>query len=255
MVNSSKDKLCLLVRDPQKAARLFDPEIILRQFDLTQFDEKSFAGIHSLLWILPNNYAELNFNEEAWLELAKTVGIKHIVKLSVMGVPKSNLYCRHKLSEEYIENSGINFTHLRSNTFMQNFNNYELEDIRDRHELRFLSGGKNSFVDTRDIGAVAAEILLHPEHHSNAVYTLTGPEALSFSEAAMLFSEVLGKEIRYIDITNSTDPKDKFKQNHPIFPAIKKGEYALVTHEIEKILKRPALSLKQYIHDYIKYFI
>lgn len=60
----SKAKLCLLVRDLKKISGLVSDNIQVRKFDFTEFDENAFDGVKSLLWILPNNHQEMQFDEK-----------------------------------------------------------------------------------------------------------------------------------------------------------------------------------------------
>jgi uncharacterized protein YbjT (DUF2867 family) len=142
--------VCLLGRDLSKLQPYISPPHITTQhFDFTKPNIKSFNGIKVLLWTLPTNINHALPFEAAWLALAKQAEIEHIVKLSVMRTEMDDLF-HHRASEQAIENSGIAYTHLRPNTFMQNFNNYEQDLIKNKHQLRFPAGeGKTSFIDTR----------------------------------------------------------------------------------------------------------
>lgn len=75
--------------------------------------------------------------------------------------------------------------------------------------------GKASFVDTRDIAAVAAEALTSSEHEGKT-YTLTGPAALGIAEVASILSEATGREINYIDVPESAARDGCFKPDCPI---------------------------------------
>ena len=85
--------------------------------------------------------------------------------------------------------SGLAYTIVRPNSFMQNYINYFGGMIRDQQSI-FLSQGQGriSLIDVRDIAAVDAEILASPETHRQKVYDLTGPEALNNEEIARILS-------------------------------------------------------------------
>jgi uncharacterized protein YbjT (DUF2867 family) len=81
--------------------------------------------------------------------------------------------------------------------FAQNFKNYEWENITQRNIVFVPAGeGKVGFVDVEDIALVAATILTE-EGHTGKTYKLTGPEKLSYKEAADLLSEVTGRKVHY----------------------------------------------------------
>lgn len=142
---------------------------------------------------------------------AMKAGVRHIVKISHLRAdaePGVTITRLHRQVEKVIEESGIEFTFLRPNSFMQNFVDFYAPSIRSKNAL-FVPGGnaKVSFVDVRDIASVAANILIDENGngemaHMGRAYDITGPEALSYSQAAEILSKVTNKKISYV---NSTD--------------------------------------------------
>jgi uncharacterized protein YbjT (DUF2867 family) len=140
-------------------------------------------------------------------EIENAGNIKHIVKLSVMGADSepgiigSRL---HRQVEKMIENTGIPFTFLRPNFFMQNFVNFFSQTIKEQDAFYLpAEDGKVSFVDVRDIASVAVQILTKNNdgrHHGKA-YNITGPEAISYGDVARILSEQLRKKISYVNIS------------------------------------------------------
>ncbi len=90
---------------------------------------------------------------------AKKNDIKHIVKLSVLDAdaePGIMIGRMHRQEEKIIEESGIPYTFLRAGAFMQNFINFFGQTIKTQNAFYLPAGeGKVSFVDVRDIAAVA----------------------------------------------------------------------------------------------------
>ncbi len=156
-----------------------------------------------------------------------------------------------------IENSGRDYTFLRANFFMQNFEIYQTEDIRDKHQLFLPTGkGKAPFVDTHDIGKVAAEVIENPSEYSKETIYLTGPEAMDLHRAADIFSDVLGKNITFKEPDDQEYSKELEKREFSkeyidamiaVFGKIKEGQVAQTSDSIEKILGRKPTSLKSYI--------
>src|SRR5204862_2760380 len=103
----------------------------------------------------------------------------------------------HAASEQHIRESGLAFTFLRSNSFMQNFITY----FPPRGGAIYLPWGNGtaSFVDARNIASVAAEVLTS-DGHEGKIYTLTGPATLGSAEVARILSEMTGREFKYIDV-------------------------------------------------------
>ena len=110
----------------------------------------------------------------------------------------------HRQAEKKIEESGIPVTFLRTSGFIQNFVNFFGNSIKSKGAFYVPAGdGKLSFVDVRDIAAVGVKVLTDDQHdrHNGKAYPITGPEALSYGEAAEIPTREVGKKISYVDIT------------------------------------------------------
>ena len=134
------------------------------------------------------------------IEAAQSAGVRHIVKLSAAGAsPNSRTPIKrwHYETEQQIIRSGIPYTFLRPNGFMQNGLNWR-RTIREKG-LFYLPVGDAvvSQVDARDIAAVAAAVLTS-DGHEGQTYEITGPAALSYEEVARHLSSALNKEVRYV---------------------------------------------------------
>lgn len=112
----------------------------------------------------------------------------------------------HRQAEKIIEESGIPYTFLRPNGFMQNFLNYYGQSIKTQSAFYLPAGdGKLGLVDVRDIAAVAVEVSLtkgngSEQQNENKSCDITGPEALPYSQAAETLSKEIGNKISYVDI-------------------------------------------------------
>src|SRR2546422_6607199 len=177
------------VRDQAKARPRFDDDIALVPFDFE--NEGSFAGALdgvAKVFLLPpllQNQVELT---NTFVDAAKRAGVRHIVKLSAIGIDdetQPTAIKSHGANERHIRESGVAFTFLRPNSFMQNFITY----FPPRNGAIYLpwGNGKASFVDARDIAAVAAETLT-ASGHEGKTYTLTGPAALGIADVAKILS-------------------------------------------------------------------
>lgn len=164
----------------------------------------AFQGCDKLFLLGPNapNQTQLELNA---VETAKAVGVQHIVKLSVLGADGEvfALAKVHRPVERAIESSGMAWTFLRPNSFMQNVVTYMAQTIRTEAAFYSASGeGRISHVDVRDIAGVAVKALIETTHEGRA-YTLTGPEALTYDELATELSQVLGRAINHISLSPS----------------------------------------------------
>ena len=200
---------------------------------------------------------------------AKKVGIRHIVKQSIMwadsGLDVAHLRL-HRQAEKIIEESGIPFTFLRPNDFMQNFFNYYLPTIKSNNALYLPAGdAKVSFVDVRDIAATAVKTVTDDGNgrHIGKAYTITGPEALSYSRVAEILSNVTGKKISYVNVSEE-DSRVGLKAmgwddwlidtTLQLFDVYRKGYASRVSSEVEEILGRKPISFTQFAKDYAQAF-
>ena len=162
-------------------------------------------GIQKVYFATPlvPNMVELS---SSIIRAAKNAGVKHLVKLSGGGAEFEwdSLAKWHRTVEIQMEMSGIAYTFLRANAFMQNLSNFHSRAIRDHGAFYDTTGdGKSAYIDAHDISKVAYRVLTE-ERHQNRAYYLTGPEALSGAEIATILSSVTGKVIKYVDVPVET---------------------------------------------------
>ena len=204
-------------------------------------------------------------------EAKKRNDLKHIVKLSVLEAdaePGTTIGRLHRQEEKIIEESGIPYTFLRSGAFMQNFVNFFGQTIKNQNAFYLPAGdGKVSFVDVRDIAAVATEILLTKssgsQQQKNKAYDITGHDALSYSQAAEILSGGIGKKISYIDIGEEDARRGMKKMGMEdwlidaimeFYYIIRTGHASRTTNAIEQITGRKPVSFEQFVRDYASSF-
>ncbi len=198
-------------------------------------------------------------------EIENAGNIKHIVKLSVMGADSEPgiIGTRlHKQVEKMIEDTGIPFTFLRPNFFMQNFVNFFSQSIKEQGAFYLpAEDGKVSFGDVRDIAAVAVQALTknNDGRHNRKAYVITGPEAISYGDVARILSEQLRKKISYVNISEDDARKgmkdtgwDEWTINYmmELFNIIRMGYLSEVSSVTEEVTGRSAISLSQFAKDY-----
>ena len=113
-------------------------------------------------------------------EAAKAAGIGYVAKLSGLGVdsePEFALGRWHRAAERVIEAAGLDWTFLRPNAFMQNFC-ANADSVKEQGIFYSpLGPAAVSYIDARDIGEVAAEVL-STDGHAGQIYSLTGPKVI-----------------------------------------------------------------------------
>jgi uncharacterized protein YbjT (DUF2867 family) len=198
---------------------------------------------------------------------AKKNGVKYIVKLSMMGAdaePGTTIGRLHRQEEKTIEESGIAYTFLRPTSFMQNFVNIYGPTIKSKNAFYMPGGGaKVGFVDVRDIASVAARVLIEYDdsgrRHIGKAYNITGPEALSYYQAAEILSRATGKKISYIDISEADARrvmKDTGLDEWFIDVTLEQADYyrkgyaSWLSHAVESITGNKPISFAQFAKDY-----
>jgi len=162
--------------------------------------KEAFSKVDRAFLLLPLSEHMVAYGKTA-IDAAREAGLSFLVKSSELGAnsTSSKLALQAQGSvDRYLMDSGIKWSILRPNFFMQNFSGPYATGIREHNGI-FLPQGdaRISLIDVRDIAAVAAQILLAPNMHAGQSYDLTGPEALSNAEIAQHLSNVAGRQINY----------------------------------------------------------
>lgn len=252
------------VRDPGKAKKLFGPGIALTPFDFENpesFNDalKDVTNVFVLPPLMLNQVEATN----GFVDAAKNAGVQDIVKLSVIGAdaePPFTFGKWHAAEDRHIRDSGVAFTILRPNAFMQNF----IKRFAPRDGVIYLplGNGKTSFVDTRDIARVTAEVLT-TEGHKGKIYTLTGPAALGIAEVAEILSEAANREIKYVDVPEAATRDGMLQAGLPewqvdalmeLYAINKQSRWGAVTIDIEKVTGKPATTFAQFARNHADQF-
>lgn len=246
-------------KEKAEATRARGVDAVIIDYSRPATLRRGFEGCDSLFLLGPPvvNQTQLELNA---VEAAQAAGVRHIVKQSVMGAAGEaySLATVHRPVEKAIEASGLAWTFLRPNSFMQNTVTYMAETIKAEGAFYSASGqAKISHVDVRDIAAVAVEALTTPNHAGKA-YTLTGPEALSYDELAAAWSKVLGRRITHVSLSPSDlkngmlaagmpdELADRMLDLERIF---REDRASRITNDIKQVTGRDPRRLAQYLRD------
>lgn len=220
------------------------------------------------LFILTGNRPGFGETQIKIIEEAKKSGVEHIVKLSALGASprtKSGLAKEHYDIEQALEASGISFTILRPHAFMQNWLGEVAETVRKEKKIYAAIGdGSVPFIDARDIAAVAAESLLHPEKHNGNYYVLTSAKAINFYELAEALSQAIGEEVSYEALSmdemrnrmQEQGISDKMIDSYLALAAYQKagGATARTSEDVKNVLGRLPNDIVKFAEDYKENF-
>lgn len=178
-----------------------------RQADQVQIDvlqrqglEAAFQGVQRAFLMAPPGYVPQDHLLVPLIEQARAAGVQKVVLMTAMGADAADDMPLRK-AELVLERSGLAWNTVRPNWFMQNFHTFWVQGIREQGRILLPTGSaRGSFIDARDIAAVAAELLLGTQFNNQA-FDLTGDEALNHDEVAAILARETGRDIRYQPIS------------------------------------------------------
>jgi uncharacterized protein YbjT (DUF2867 family) len=255
-----------IVRNPDKASLLEEMEADVVVGDLTDrtFLSAAMAGIEKAVLIMSNVDNQLEI-EKQFVDVAVESNVQHIIYLSSLeSIPgvTNPITSIHVATEEYIRASGLDWTMIRPAFFMQTFA-ASAPRIKETGTLVLPLGDASiTATDLRDIASVIVKVLTE-SGHENKSYDLTGPELLTMTEIAARFSEVLGREYKYVDLPIETFAERlkavgfnewRVSAVSAELKTIADGSLDHTTDMVQQLLGRKPCSIDQFIKDYAELF-
>jgi uncharacterized protein YbjT (DUF2867 family) len=250
------EKVRIGARDVAAARGRF-PGAEIVSFDVAKPEtvKAAMAGVTSVFSALP--YELLPAGELVQYEAARAAGVKRFVKLSAMGA-EDNPASPHSVSTKALAESGLEWTVLRPNFFMQNYALQMAGMVQSGAIYEPAENGASSFVDTRDIADMAVAALTKPGHNGKG-YTLTGPAALTRGDVAALMTDAAGYQVQYV-ATDDAALRQAFagmgaspiliELMSALYGYVRAGWTAQVSNDIETVLGRPARTFEAFARDH-----
>src|SRR3984957_1032111 len=174
---------------------------ILADYTDKQSLRRALEGVTSV-YVVCSPIPQLVELESNMVEACKEAGVKHVVLNSAMGAGDcgKSFPSWHRKVEDKLKSTGLSFTILRPNGFLQNIVAFNAPTIRTEGAFYAAMGdAKVSYLDIADI-AVAAVKALGGGAHAGKTYELNGPEAISNQELAKRISKVAGRTVNFLDV-------------------------------------------------------
>ncbi|MEF8825844.1 MAG: SDR family oxidoreductase [Halapricum sp.] len=214
----------------------------------------AFEGVDRVLLIRPPAISRVGKSFNPAIEAAERVGVEHVVVLSVLGA-ENNPLLPHRRIEKHVLGTDLDWTFLRPSFFMQNLSQVHRTEIVEQGEIVVPAGdGTTSFVDAADIAAVAVETLTG-DGHAGQAYDVTGPEALSYHEAAATLTDVLDREVTYEEpsLVRFARHSRRLGRDWPfvivmagLYTTARLGLAGRVSDDVERLLDRPPTSFREW---------
>ena len=232
-------------------------EAVVLDFESPESLAAGFRGIDTMFLVSPGT-PDQGRHEENLIVEAKRVGVKRLVKLSgkINDHETGGFSQWNRDAEQRIKESGIPYTILRANYFMQNlFGN--AEQIKRGAFTNGPAAKRIALIDTRDIATVAVAALTD-EGHAGKTYDLNGPEQLDGHAQAASISRALGRPVKYLDVSVADFVEQLKSFGLPAWMVEAFGAAAAASDipgdqssaNVERILHRKPGTLGQFIKDY-----
>jgi uncharacterized protein YbjT (DUF2867 family) len=256
-----------MVRTPRDQAKGILPgvEIATADFDQPESVRRALEGVDRA-FLVTNSSEHVEEQQLQFVQLAHEAGVGHIVYLSQLHATKDSpvRFLRyHAVVEEAISSSGMAFTHLRPNLYMQGLLAFRASIASEGRFFAPAGEARVSIVDVRDIAAVATAALISNSHEGK-VYDVTEPEALTHTEIASQLSERLGKQITFTDIPDAAMRNALAGLGVPQWQAdglvedyahYRRGEAAAVSTAVQDVTGVPPHTLLEFARDYRPAFL
>ena len=255
-----------MVRNRERAGAIALPhvEVVEGDFDRPATLLSALAGVERA-FLLTNSSERAQAQQIAFIDAARQSGVAHIVKLSQFGAEAHSpvRFLRyHAAVEAALQASGIAYTLLRPNLFMQGLLNFR-STIATRNAFYAAAGdARVSVIDLRDIADVAVAALTEAGHEGK-LYDLTGPQALTHAEMAEGLSKALGRQVAFVDIPPEAMRDVLLGFGVPVWQAdgliedyahYRRGEASAVTSGVRDATGKAPRSFEEFARDYAATF-
>jgi len=255
-----------VTRDPRQADTQRLPHVHVVQGDFEDIDSmrRACTGVDRA-FLVTNSTARTEHQQITFTRVAQQSGVRHIVKLSQLHADThapGRFLRYHAAVEAAVQASGLTFTFLRPNLYMQGLLNFR-QTIQAQSAFFAAAGdARISAVDVRDIADVAVAALTTAQH-DNQSYALIGPETLTFAEMAHQLSQPVSRIITYVDVPPALMRAALTDLGFPAWQAdglleefamYRRGEAAGVEPGVRDALGRPPRPFAEFARDYAPLF-
>ncbi len=260
-VASSGAKHRAMYRSPDEAAKApAGTATVIADFARKETLAAVLRGVESV-YLVCSPIPDLPQLEGNMIDASVGAGVRHIVLNSALGAGDyaKSFPSWHRKAEDKLKSAGISFTILRPNSFHQNVLTYFAPSIRAQGAFySSICNARVSFLDVRDIAAVAAKALSGAEHRGKT-YELNGPQALTYAEVAEKVSKHAGRTAQYVNIPEEAQRKAMLDQGMPVWQVdalldlqryYTSGKGGAVDPLLQNLLGHPPITMDRFLAEY-----
>jgi uncharacterized protein YbjT (DUF2867 family) len=253
-----ESKIRAMYRSKEEAAKAPSGcEAVLADYSDKQSLRKALDGV-SAVFVVCSPIPQLVELESNVLNACKESGVKHVVLNSALGAGDygKSFPSWHRKVEDKLKATGMSYTILRPNGFLQNIVTYNAPSIRTQGAFYAAMGdAKVSYLDVGDIAVVAVKAL-QAGAHAGKTYELHGPEAISNQELAKRISKITGRTVSFVDIPESAQREAMLGLGMPEWQVTalldlqqyyKQGDGAKTDGLLQELIGRAPVTLDQYL--------
>lgn len=200
LLSDKGDSVRALTRYPDRQEKIPNVEWVFRDPGKPEMNRDVMSGVDRMVLITPA-HEDMVAHQTSLVDAALKAGVKKIVKLSGLGAGPNapiRLPLNHHRIEQHIVSAGISYGFVRPNLFMQVLLGFG-DSVKDGGVIHAPVGdGAISFNDARDVARVLVAEL---DKRESSIVEMTGPDSLTFQQAARIIGEVIGRDVRHVDVT------------------------------------------------------
>ncbi|GAB12463.1 putative oxidoreductase [Arthrobacter globiformis NBRC 12137] len=246
----------LLVRDPRRVPDLRDARAVAVSYGDPVLSRPALEGVKVLFMVSAAEAEDRLQQHYAFVDAAADAGVQHVVYTSFFGAAPDCTFTLgrdHYATEERIRASGMGFTFLRDNFYLDFLPMLAGED----GVIRGPAGdGVMAAVAREDIARSAVAVLRDPAVHAGATYDLTGPEDISLAQAAEVLTHATGRTVTYQHETVDEAFASRASYGAPdwqveawvsTYTAIAAGELSGATSDVHGLTGKDPMTLEELV--------
>jgi len=257
-LSASGLELRLLARAPERVPALPGATVLPLTYGNTPEAAAALAGVEVLLMVSASESVDRRAQHLGLVDAAAAAGVQHVVYTSFLAAAPDAIFTLardHWATEERIRAAGMGFTFLRDSFYADFFPEMAGPD----GVIRGPAGdGAVAAVARADVARSAVAVLRDLAAHRDRAYDLTGPEAITLSEAAAVITELTGRPTRYVHETLEEAYASRASYGAPAwqvdawvstYTSIASGELSAVSGDVRALTGHEPLSLRALLAD------